>query len=68
MAFATRSGMGSARALVLNRSQLGVQSQWVSRVANSVAGQKREISIQALDERKGGQFLVHALQQEYCQF
>lgn len=54
MSLATRSGVGSARALVLNRTQPGFQSQWLSRVANSIASQRRDISIQALDERKGG--------------
>lgn len=52
MSLATRSGMSStaARSLVLNRSQ------WLARGANgvAVAGQRREISIQALEERKGG--------------
>lgn len=54
MSLATRSGVGSARTLVLNRAQLASQSQWLSRVANNIAGQRRDISIQALDERKGG--------------
>jgi hypothetical protein len=63
MAFTTRSGLSSARALVLNRPQLASQSQWISRVANNLTTQKRDISIQALDERKGGTSSTPTFQQ-----
>ena len=46
--------MRSARAFLLNRTQLASQSQWPSRVASNLSNQRRAISIQALDERKGG--------------
>ena len=51
--------MASVRASVFNRAQLGSQSQWLSRVANGIARQRRDISIQALDERKGGKELYN---------
>lgn len=71
MSLATRSGVSGLRSgsrLTLPAQQAALQ--WSCRVVNAsglVSGravggvQKREISIQALDERKGGMFL-----QSFC--
>jgi hypothetical protein len=56
MALSTRSGMGSVRRALLSQNQTltGTQSQWGLNVVAAAGRQKREISLQALDERKGG--------------
>lgn len=68
MSLATMSGVGIRSRLATSTPQI---SQWTCRVANAdrlvVRGsgvgvvQKRDISIQALDERKGGMWLPQRL-------
>jgi hypothetical protein len=61
MALSTRSGMGSVRRALLSQNQTltGTQSQWTFNVVARNAGrQRRGVSLQALDERKGGMYAM----------